>query len=108
VNAIPRYAKAVAQPGQGDALATALLTAADGLADDPGCLLYLINREAGNPDAIWVTEVWRSQADLDASLRKIAGSEQVAAALALVKSWKTIELESLGGKGPGSAPAPGS
>jgi hypothetical protein len=24
---------------------------------DPGCLLYLINRQAGEPDLIWVTEL---------------------------------------------------
>lgn len=107
VNAVPRYAKAVASPGQGDALARALLTAADALAGDPGCLIYLVNREAGNRDTIWVTEVWRSQADLDASLRQIAGSEQATAAMSLVQNWETIELEPLGGKGPGAPPPSG-
>jgi quinol monooxygenase YgiN len=68
VPTIARYAKAVAQPGQGTALARHLLTAADGLASDPGCVLYLVNQEKDNADTIWVTEVWRSQSDLDASL----------------------------------------
>ncbi len=97
---VARYGKAVAHQGQGGALAEHLLTAAEGLASDPGCVLYLINREKADPDILWVTEVWRSQADLDASLARIAGSEQVAAAMALVRDWQMIELEPLGGKGP--------
>jgi hypothetical protein len=47
-----------------------------------------------------VTELWRSQADLDASLERIRGSEGVAAAMALVEDWQMVELELLGGKGP--------
>jgi quinol monooxygenase YgiN len=72
---------------------------------DRGCVLYLINQEKRDPDTVWVTEVWRSQADLDASLAHIRGSEQVAVAIALVKDWQMIELEPLGGNGPGTAAA---
>ena len=97
---IARYGKAVARDGQGAKLAELLLAAADDLADDPGCELYLINRQAGRPDAIWVTELWRSQADLDASLERIRGSDQVAEVMALVGDWEMVELELLGGKGP--------
>ena len=98
---IARYGKATAKPGQGEQLAEILLAAAAELEGDPGCVLYLINREAGAPDVIWVTELWRSQADLDASLERIRDSEGVSAAMALVEDWQMIELEQLGGKGPG-------
>jgi hypothetical protein len=47
-----------------------------------------------------VTELWRSQDDLDASLEKIRGSDQVASVMELVRDWEMIELELLGGKGP--------
>ncbi len=77
-----------------------LLDAAAELEADPGCELYLINREAERPDVIWVTELWRSQADLDASIERIRGSEGVANAMALVEDWQMIELDLLGGKGP--------
>jgi quinol monooxygenase YgiN len=97
---IARYGKAVAREGQGRALAELLLAAAEELGDDPGCELYLINRQAGDEDVIWVTELWRSQADLDASLERIRGSDDVAAAMALVEDWQMIELDLLGGKGP--------
>jgi quinol monooxygenase YgiN len=96
---IARYGKATARPGQGEELAGILLTAAAELEGDPGCRLYLINRQADDPDVIWVTELWRDQAALDASLDRIRGSEGVAAAMALVEDWQMIELEQLGGKG---------
>jgi quinol monooxygenase YgiN len=95
---VARYGKAEAHAGRGQKLAEVLLAAAAELESDPGCLLYLINRQAGEPDLIWVTELWRSQADLDASLERIRGSDSVAAAMALVEDWQMIELEQLGGK----------
>ena len=98
---VARYGKATARQGQGAELAQVLLGAARELEADPGCQLYLINRQADEPDVIWVTELWRSQADLDTTLERIRGSEGVAAAMALVEDWQMIELEQLGGKGPG-------
>jgi quinol monooxygenase YgiN len=97
---VARYGKAIAREGLGERLAEILLAAAADLERDPGCELYLINRQVGDPDVIWVTELWRSQADLDASLERIRGSDDVAAAMALVENWEMIELELLGGKGP--------
>jgi quinol monooxygenase YgiN len=100
VTQIARYGKATAQAGRGQELAELLLAAATELEADPGCQLYLINRQADAPDVIWVTELWRGQADLDASLERIRGSEGVAAAMALVEDWQMVELDLLGGKGP--------
>jgi quinol monooxygenase YgiN len=97
---VARYARTVAREGKGGEVAQRLLAAAAHLeSDDPGCELYLVNREAGSPDVIWVTEVWRSQADLDACLARIQGSKEVAAVAALVETWEVTELEPLGGKG---------
>jgi quinol monooxygenase YgiN len=100
VSRVARYGKAVARAGRGEELAALLLAAADELGADPGCELYLVNRQAGSPDVIWVTELWRAQADLDASIERIRGSDEVAAAMALVDSFEIVELELLGGKGP--------
>jgi quinol monooxygenase YgiN len=102
---VARYGKMVAHEGSGQKLAEILLAAADGLADDPGCELYLVSHQAGEPDVVWVTELWRSQADLDASIERIRGSADVAAAMALVKTPQMVELELLGGKGPSPAAA---
>jgi quinol monooxygenase YgiN len=99
VSRVARYGKASAKPGKGGELAEILLAAAAEMEGEPGCELYLINRQADQPDVIWVTELWRSQADLDASLERIRGSSGVAQAMALVDDWQMIELDLLGGKG---------
>jgi quinol monooxygenase YgiN len=102
---VARYGKATAHEGRGDELAALLLDAADGLADDAGCELYLVNRQADDRDVVWVTELWRSQADLDASIERIRGSDDVAKAMALTRDFGVVELELLGGKGPPWPPA---
>jgi quinol monooxygenase YgiN len=100
MSAVARYGKAVAHPGHGEELAGILLAAADGMSDSPGCELYLVSAQKGEPDIVWVTELWQSQADLDASVKQIQGSDSVARAMSLVQSWEMIELDLLGGKGP--------
>lgn len=102
---IARYGTSVAHPGKGDELAQHLLAAAAELESDPGCELYLVNRQRDAPDTIWITELWRSQTDLDASVEKIKGSPEVAAVLELVERWEMVELDQLGGKGPAQAAA---
>ena len=97
---ISRYGKAVARQGRAPSSPGSCWPPPPRPCDDPGCELYLVNRQADDEDVIWVTELWRSQADLDASLERIRGSADVAAALALVEDWQMIELDLLGGKGP--------
>ena len=46
-----------------------------------------------------MTEVWRSQADLDAARERIRGSADVGKVMELVESFEMVELELLGGKG---------
>jgi quinol monooxygenase YgiN/mannose-6-phosphate isomerase-like protein (cupin superfamily) len=103
MNQVARYGTSVAHPGRGDELAQHLLAAAAELERDPGCELYLVNRQRDAPDTIWVTELWRSQADLDASVQKLAGNPAVAAVMELVERWEMVELELLGGKGASGA-----
>ncbi|MCW2947611.1 MAG: antibiotic biosynthesis monooxygenase [Actinoallomurus sp.] len=96
---IARYGKLVAHDGRGRELAGLLLTAAARLNANPACELYLVNRQADASDTIWVTELWRSQTDLDAALEQIKGSPDTAAAMKLVQAAEMIELDLLGGKG---------
>ena len=96
---VARYVNMIAEPGRGEELTGLLLKAADDLLNDPACLLYLINHDKTDPDAVWVTEVWRSQDDLDAALAKIRGSGETAAAMRVVASAQIVELDLLGGKG---------
>ena len=96
---ISRYGKLTANPGQGAELAAILLEAASDLESDPGCELYIVNRESASPDVVWVTELWRSKADLDASIERIRGSDQVQRTMQLVAGAEMVELDLLGGKG---------
>lgn len=57
MSAIARYGKAVTHPGQGGEPASILLAAADAMADLPGCELYLVSQQKGEPDTVWVTEL---------------------------------------------------
>ncbi|MEV1171504.1 antibiotic biosynthesis monooxygenase [Nonomuraea sp. NPDC049784] len=97
---VARYGKLIAQPGRGRELAGLLLTAAARLEGDPRCELYLVNLQADAPDTVWVTELWRDQDALDATLEEIKGSAETAAAMRLVAGAEMIELDLLGGKGP--------
>ncbi|MDQ3345656.1 MAG: antibiotic biosynthesis monooxygenase [Chloroflexota bacterium] len=59
----------LATPGQRDALVTHMLEAARLMQDAPGCELYLVSTsETDDDDAVWITEIWRTEADHDASL----------------------------------------
>ena len=58
----------VAQPGQRDALVEHMLEASRLMDDAPGCELYLVSVSETDDDAVWITEVWTSEADHDASL----------------------------------------
>ena len=97
---VSRFVKMNAKPCRGADLAEILLKAARDLAADPGCLLYLVNRQKDDPDTVWVTELWRSQADLDATLAQVRESSEVGAAMEIVASSQLVDLELLGGKGP--------
>lgn len=57
--------KMLAAPGQRDALIDILL---EGIAGMPGCLSYVVARDPADGDAIWITEVWDSEASHAASL----------------------------------------
>jgi quinol monooxygenase YgiN len=96
---VARYGKFVAKEGSGGQLADLLLAAADALENEPGCELYLVSRQRDAPDTVWVTELWRSKADLDAALKQVTGSPEAAAALRLVESAGAVELDLLGGAG---------
>ncbi len=51
--------------GRRDELLAILLKSVGGM---PGCLSYVVATDPGAPDAIWITEVWDSEASHKASL----------------------------------------
>ncbi|MBX3607738.1 MAG: antibiotic biosynthesis monooxygenase [Piscinibacter sp.] len=89
--------KLVAQPGQRDALAAILLR---GSRDMPGCLSYIVALDATEPDALWVTEVWTSPEQHQASLALPSVREAIAAGKPLIASFGSFTTtQPLGGHG---------
>ena len=62
-----RVGAMTAHPGQGQALRALLLEAAADVAELPGCEIWIGNASPHEPDAVWVIEVWRGEADHAAS-----------------------------------------
>ncbi len=59
----------LAHPGQRDALAAILLDAAKAVSALPACEIYVVSTDEKDASAIYVTEVWTSEADHKASLQ---------------------------------------
>jgi quinol monooxygenase YgiN len=97
---VGRYVQLKALEGQRDALVEHMLGAAQLLADVPGCELYVINTSAADTDTVWVTEVWSTQAELDASLTIESVKGSVAQVLPLLAGLpERIDILPVGGKG---------
>ncbi|MBL8165082.1 MAG: antibiotic biosynthesis monooxygenase [Anaerolineae bacterium] len=89
-----------AQDGQRESLLAHLLEAARLLNDLETCYLYVVSRATDDPEGIWVTEVWRSQADHQASLTHEAIRSLIAVARPLIAGMSDrTEFAPAGGKG---------
>jgi quinol monooxygenase YgiN len=93
------YGKMMVQSGQRDALVAILLEAAASMQDIPGCELYIINVSPTEPDVMWITEIWRSQADHEASLIRDDVKALIQRGMPLIAGGERIEIVPLGGKG---------
>lgn len=89
--------KMTAAEGQRDALIAILLDATVGM---PGCLSYVIARDAADANAIWVTEVWDTKANHDASLSLPRVREAIAKAKPLIAGFGPSTVTTpVGGQG---------
>ena len=90
-----------ALPGQRDALVSILL---DGVSGMPGCMSYIVAQDPADPDAIWITEVWDSQASHHASLSLPAVMDAIARGKPLIAAFdQHHETVPVGGHGLGTA-----
>ncbi|AKH41321.1 quinol monooxygenase YgiN [Altererythrobacter atlanticus] len=86
-----------AVPGKRQEL-IALLQAGTG--DMPGNLLYLVAEDLDDPDAIWVTEVWKTRTDHENSLKLPAVQDAIAAARPILAGFGTrAEMRPVGYSG---------
>jgi quinol monooxygenase YgiN len=58
----------------------------------PGCLSYVIAKDAADEDALWVTEVWESEAAHDASLTLRAVQAAIPQIRQLVADFQKIAI----------------
>jgi quinol monooxygenase YgiN len=76
--------KMIAVPGQRDALLDILL---QGTSAMPGCLSYIVAADPADANAIWITEVWESEADHAASLALPSVREAIAKGRPLIAGF---------------------
>jgi len=89
--------KVTVVPGQRDAFAAILL---EGGAAMPGCLSYIIAADPADADALWITEVWDSQASHQASLSLPAVQAAIAKGRPMIAGFSNrVETAPIGGIG---------
>ena len=87
-------------PGQRDALVAILL---EGLRNMPGCLSYIVAHDPADPDAIWITEAWDSQANHQASLALPSVQAAIARGRPMIAGFgERFETVPVGGQGLGA------
>jgi quinol monooxygenase YgiN len=97
---IGRYVRMEARPGEGAALADALLRIADNMRKAPGCEMYVVNMSADEPDIVWVTELWSDIMSSDLALGGRLGQDGIEDVVAhLAAPPDLIPLRPLGGVG---------
>ena len=93
------FGRMTATAGNGDALAAHLLEAAAALEEVRECELYLVSRDAHDPDSVWVMEVWASGEAHRASLQLPAVEELISRARPILhRIGERFELRPEGGK----------
>jgi quinol monooxygenase YgiN len=89
--------KMMAVSGQRDALLAILL---EGSGEMPGCLSYVVAADPADSDAIWVTEVWESEASHAASLSLPSVQQAIARGRPLIAGFaERFVTTPLGGHG---------
>lgn len=73
--------KMTSKPGQRDALLALVLRGAENM---PGCLSYIIAKDTGDENAVWITEVWEDEAHHQASLQLPSVRAAIATAMPLI------------------------
>jgi len=76
--------KMITVAGQRDALISVLL---EGTAEMPGCLSYVIAKDAADANAIWITEIWDSEQSHRASLSLPSVQQAIARGKPLIASF---------------------
>lgn len=72
----------------------------DGVANMPGCISYIVAKDAKDAEGIWITEVWDSKESHAASLNLPQVKDAIAKGRPLIKNFDVYhETEPVGGHG---------
>ena len=83
--------------GHRDALIAILI---DGTSAMPGCLSYIVAKDAADAEAIWVTEIWESRESWQASLSLSSVQQAIAKGRPLIAGFgERFETQPIGGQG---------
>jgi quinol monooxygenase YgiN len=87
-------------PGQRDSLISILLEEVSGM---PGCLSYVVAKDATDPDSLWVTEAWENQDKHKASLSLPSVQAAIMKARPIIAGFgERFETQPIGGHGLGT------
>jgi len=82
-------AKLTLTPGRRDEMIAILK---ESTVNMPGCLSYVVAKDAADESIVWVTEVWDSQASHDASLSLPQVKSAIPRARAIVASFEKVAV----------------
>jgi len=86
-----------AAPGKRDELVAVLSESTEGM---PGCLSYIVAKDATDADALWITEVWTDKDSHAASLKLPAVQAAIARARPIIAGFgHRFETVPIGGVG---------
>ena len=89
--------KLIAAPGNRDELISILL---EGTTEMPGCLSYVVSQDSTDENALWITEVWESQASHEASLSLPGVQRAIAKGKPMITGFgERFETTPVGGHG---------
>ena len=87
----------IAAPGKRDELISILL---EGVATMPGCLSYIVAKDTGDANAIWITEAWDTKASHETSLSLPSVKEAIAKGRPLIAGFSDrVVTTPVGGTG---------
>src|ERR1700747_3152991 len=84
-------AKITLLPGRRDEMIGILKESA---ADMPGCLSYVVAKDATDQNTVWVTEGWNTMASHDASLSLAAVKNAIPRGKAIISNFEKIAVTS--------------
>lgn len=89
--------KALVAPGKRDEFIEVLLESTGSM---PGCLSYIVAKDTADPNGVWITEVWDSEASHRASLQLPAVKAAIARGRPLIAGFgERFTTEPVGGFG---------